>query len=158
MENIVRKLTLGIFQYHIQFIQMKLSVLAAVMTVLAILSPSSVEANYCVNCDTFLSCMVLCRNGYNKLQRVDRWRGDKASQYVITSCYRNVYNTSNRPAPVSRRRIWSPFQNILRRFRLWLRKWYLKTKKVMISLVYLYLLLYYVCMGCVLTNKKYIGA
>ena len=72
MENIVRKLTLGIFQYHIQFIQMKLSVLAAVMTVLAILSPSSVEANYCVNCDTFLSCMVLCRNGYNKLQRVDR--------------------------------------------------------------------------------------
>ena len=51
---------------------MKLSVLAAVMSLLAILCPNSVEANYCVNCDTFLSCMVLCRDGYNKLQRVDR--------------------------------------------------------------------------------------
>ena len=87
MENIVTQLTLDIFQYHRHIIParvqeefhqprhiipMKLSVLAAVMTVLAILSPSWVEANYCVNCDTFLSCMVLCRNGYNKLQRVDR--------------------------------------------------------------------------------------
>ena len=72
IENIVTKLILDIFQYHRHNIQMKLSVLAAVMSVVAILSPSSVEANYCVNCDTFLSCMVLCRNGYNKLQRVDR--------------------------------------------------------------------------------------
>ena len=72
MEKIVIKLILDIFQYHRHNIQMKLSVLAAVMSVVAILSPSSVEANYCVNCDTFLSCMVLCRNGYNKLQRVDR--------------------------------------------------------------------------------------
>ena len=70
--EIVTKLILDIFQYHRHNILMKLSVLAAVMSVLAILSPSSVEANYCVNCDTFLSCMVLCRNGYNKLQRVDR--------------------------------------------------------------------------------------
>ena len=51
---------------------MKLSVLAAMMAVLVMLAPTSVEASYCVNCDTFLSCLVLCRNGYNKLQRVDR--------------------------------------------------------------------------------------
>ena len=51
---------------------MKLTLLAVMVTVLVMLSPNSVEANYCVNCDTFLSCLVLCRDGYNKLQRVDR--------------------------------------------------------------------------------------
>ena len=29
-------------------------------------------ANYCVNCDTFISCLLVCRDGYNKLARVDR--------------------------------------------------------------------------------------
>ena len=30
------------------------------------------RANYCVNCDTFLSCLVVCRDGRNKLERADR--------------------------------------------------------------------------------------
>ena len=30
------------------------------------------RGNYCVNCDTFLSCLFVCRNGVNKLERADR--------------------------------------------------------------------------------------
>ena len=49
---------------------MKLCIVAAVLSVLMMLSPA--EANYCVNCDTFLSCLLVCRDGRNKLERADR--------------------------------------------------------------------------------------
>ena len=45
-------------------------VLAVLLTFL--LATSLTEANYCVNCDTFLTCLLLCRDGQNKLERVDR--------------------------------------------------------------------------------------
>ena len=44
---------------------------AFLLTFLVLLAPLA-KANYCVNCDTFLSCLFLCRDGVNKLDRADR--------------------------------------------------------------------------------------
>ena len=55
----------------------KMRVLAVVMAVLLV---SPLAANYCVNCDTFLSCLLLCRDGVNKLERADR---ERSVQYRV---------------------------------------------------------------------------
>ena len=67
---------------------MKLCIVAAVLSVLMMLSPA--EANYCVNCDTFLSCLVVCRDGRNKLERADRWGSHTRTVIIWASscvCY-----------------------------------------------------------------------
>ena len=55
----------------------KMRVLALVMALLLV---SPLAANYCVNCDTFLSCLLLCRDGVNKLERADR---ERSVQYRV---------------------------------------------------------------------------
>ena len=57
-------------------------------------SVDMVESNYCVNCDTFLSCLIVCRNGYNKLDRADRWKYLVTSSINISSMI-NIYFSSN---------------------------------------------------------------
>merc|ERR1712012_42142 len=79
--------------------KMKLMTLTTMSVMLMMLmSIDMVESNYCVNCDTFLTCLIVCRNGYNKLDRSDR-----VSTYNIRT-----------QQPLSR---WTPFADIINRLR-----------------------------------------